>query len=130
MRIRQTQLAAFIQETITNIRLGQLGLQGVGVTFQDGLPKEVEFTLEIVHAAQNLTTVTSQSNTEGAATNSNVEGAATNSNTEGTATNSNTEGAAINVETTMRIAGQITGEGGGDSQSTDTTYDEYFYEKE
>jgi len=107
MRIRQTQVRAFIKDTIMNIRLGQRDLQDVGITFQDGLPKEVAFSLDVVQTPQDLTTVTTQTGGEAAATDTTVEGAAT------------------NVETTVRTAEQDVGEGGSDTQTTTNTWESF-----
>jgi len=115
MRILQANVAAFVSNTLINVRAGLQAAQAAGVTF-DGLPKEFPFTLEIVHSAQSLVSLTASVSDRSAESELSTEAAAT---------TTVTEAAATDVDTVARTAGDINTEGGSDTEETAYTYGEY-----
>jgi len=120
MRIKQADLAGFIEETILSIRTGMQAAQAAGIVF-DGMPKELNISVEIIDSVQSLNSVTGVAATNG-------DAAATDTDTTvrtGTQDTTNTDAAATDTDATVRTATQSTGESGNDTDRTTNTWGEY-----
>lgn len=96
MRIKQANLAAFIEQTLVSVRAGLRAARLLGFDLE--LPRTIDFAVEVVQVAQDVTQVTAASGSETpGSVETTVEGAATDTTTEAAATDTGTEAAATDT---------------------------------
>ena len=139
-RINQSQVQAFVFNTLMSIRAGLNEALAQGIVVE--IPEKVDFQLEIVPDGLTMTTTTTnESNNnipakvkitdQGAAIDTTVEAPVTDSTTEAAAldqtvenpvTNTLTDGAQTNTVTDTRTANQTSQDSGQDAQDVNYTY--------
>lgn len=134
MRLLQTDVPAFIADTLNNIRAGAQAANGDGFVVElNG--QEVSFVIEIVQREQSVTQVTetigsdekngntanpskTTTTVQGGAITTRTEGAVTETTTTSEITEITTEGGSTDTETVTHESAQSQGESGVDTEVT------------